>query len=116
VHVDRIKVLGHRFASYISTSASSTSSVSARVGFWTKQPDAKVALERRYRLVRTARWTSTGEMQKAAPESKLSNRKRVRFEVAGGNYRLVGAAAVEIGHTTASVQALARPRVALSGI
>jgi hypothetical protein len=55
-------------------------------------------------------------MQKAAPESKLSNRKRVRFEVAGGNYRLVGAAAVEIGHTTASVQALARPRVALSGI
>jgi hypothetical protein len=43
-------------------------------------------------------------MQKAAPKSKLPNRKRVRFEVAGGNYRLVGAAAVVTGHTTASVQ------------
>lgn len=29
------------------------------------------------------------EVQSAAPKSKVLNRERVRFEVAGGNYRLV---------------------------
>jgi mRNA interferase HigB len=29
------------------------------------------------------------DVQKAAPKSKVLNRERVRFEVAGGNYRLV---------------------------
>ena len=28
-------------------------------------------------------------LQRAAPKSKVLNRERVRFEVAGGNYRLV---------------------------
>jgi mRNA interferase HigB len=30
-------------------------------------------------------------LQKAAPKAKVLNRERVRFEVAGGNYRLVAA-------------------------
>jgi mRNA interferase HigB len=59
------------------------------VGCWNKHPEAKVALERWYRLVRAAHWTSTDEVQRAAPKSKVLNRERVRFEVAGGNYRLV---------------------------
>jgi mRNA interferase HigB len=46
-------------------------------------------LERWYKLVRAAHWSSTDEVQKAAPKSKVLNRERVRFEVAGGNYRLV---------------------------
>ena len=29
------------------------------------------------------------EVQRAVPKSKALNRERVRFEVAGGNYRLV---------------------------
>jgi len=29
------------------------------------------------------------EVQRAAPKSKVLNRERVRFEVAGGNYRVV---------------------------
>jgi mRNA interferase HigB len=29
------------------------------------------------------------EVQRAAPKSKVLNRERARFEVAGGNYRLV---------------------------
>jgi mRNA interferase HigB len=52
-------------------------------------PGAKVALERWFKLVRAAHWTSTDEVQRAAPKSKVLNRERVRFEVAGGNYRLV---------------------------
>ena len=45
------------------------------VEFWNEHPEARVALERWYRVVRAAHWTSI--------------RERVRFEVAGGNYRLV---------------------------
>ena len=59
--------------------------------FWGRHPEAKVSLERWDRLVRTAHWTSTDEVQKAAPNAKVLNRERVRFEIAGGNYRLVAA-------------------------
>lgn len=61
------------------------------VAFWSKHPETKVALERWHRLVREARWTSTDEIQKAAPKAKVLNRERVRFDIAGGNYRLVAA-------------------------
>lgn len=61
------------------------------VGFWGDHPEAKVSLERWCKLVRAARWASTDELQKAVPNAKVINRERVRFEVAGGNYRLVAA-------------------------
>jgi len=61
------------------------------VDFWSRHPEAKVALERWHKLVRAARWASTDEIQRAAPKSKVLNRERVRFEVVGGNYRLVAA-------------------------
>jgi len=61
------------------------------VNFSAKHPEAKVALERWYTLVRAAQWGSTDEVQKAAPKAKVLNRERVRFEVAGGNYRLIAA-------------------------
>jgi mRNA interferase HigB len=59
------------------------------VGFWEIHPETKVPLERWYRLARAAHWASTDDVQKAAPKAKVLNRERVRFEVAGGNYRLV---------------------------
>jgi mRNA interferase HigB len=62
---------------------------SALVGFWLAHPETKVALERWLKRVRAARWTSTDDVQRAAPKCKALNRERVRFEVAGGNYRLV---------------------------
>ena len=61
------------------------------VSFWGKHPKAKVSLERWHTIVRAAQWTSTDEVQKAAPKAKVLNRERVRFEAAGGNYRLVAA-------------------------
>ena len=61
------------------------------VKFWSNHPEAKVALERWYRLVIAAHWTSTDEIQRAAPKCKVLNRERIRFEVAGGNYRLIAA-------------------------
>jgi len=59
------------------------------VDLWSKHPEAKATLERWHQLVKAAHWTSTDEVQRAAPKSKVLNRERVRFEVAGGNYRLV---------------------------
>lgn len=59
------------------------------VDFWSKHPEARVALDRWHRLVKEAHWTSTDEVQRAAPKAKILNRERVRFEIAGGNYRLV---------------------------
>jgi mRNA interferase HigB len=59
------------------------------VGFWSAHPKTKVALERWLKRVRAAHWTSADEVQRAAPKCKALNRERVRFEVAGGNYRLV---------------------------
>jgi mRNA interferase HigB len=61
------------------------------VDFWGEHPEAKVSLERWYALVRAARWTSTDDVEKSAPKAKVLNRERVRFAVAGGNYRLVAA-------------------------
>ena len=59
------------------------------VGFWTTHPETKVALERWYKRVRAAHWTSTDDVRRAVPKCKALNRERVRFEVVGGNYRLV---------------------------
>ena len=64
---------------------------SVLVRFWTTHADARVALENWYRLVRAAHWASTDDAQRAAPKAKVLNRDRVRFEVAGGNYRLIAA-------------------------
>jgi mRNA interferase HigB len=57
--------------------------------FGNGHPEARVALERWYRFAKAAHWTSMDDVQRAAPKSKVLNRERVRFEVAGGNYRLV---------------------------
>lgn len=61
------------------------------VAFWTRHPETKVSLERWLRLTKAASWASTDQVQMAAPKAKVLNRERVRFEVAGGNYRLVAA-------------------------
>jgi mRNA interferase HigB len=63
----------------------------ALVGFWDTHPETRVSLERWYKLVKAAHWTTTDEVQKVAPRAKVLNRERVRFEIAGGNYRLVAA-------------------------
>lgn len=61
------------------------------IGFWRNHPEAKVPLERWYKFVGAAHWRSTDEVQKAVPKAKVLNSERVRFEIAGGNYRLVAA-------------------------
>jgi mRNA interferase HigB len=59
------------------------------VAFRTRHPETKVPLERWYKVTKAAYWTSTDDVQTAAPKAKVLNRERARFEIAGGNYRLV---------------------------
>src|SRR5579871_4030127 len=59
------------------------------VAFSAQHPEAKVALERWYKLVRAAHWASMDDVQRAAPKCKVLNRERARFEIAGGSFRLV---------------------------
>lgn len=59
------------------------------VGFWSDHPETKTALERWLKHAKAAHWTSMDDVQRAAPRCKALNGERVRFEVAGGNYRLV---------------------------
>jgi mRNA interferase HigB len=54
-------------------------------------PETAIPLERWYRLVKAAKWTSMDDIGRAAPKSKVLNRDRVRFEITGGNYRLIAA-------------------------
>jgi mRNA interferase HigB len=56
-----------------------------------KHPETAMALDRWHRLVRAADWTSMDDIRRSAPKAKVLNRDRVRFEVAGGNYRLIAA-------------------------
>ena len=48
-----------------------------------------MSLERWHALAKAARWASADDVLKAAPKAKVLNRERVRFEIAGGNYRLI---------------------------
>ncbi|MGP0094912.1 MAG: type II toxin-antitoxin system HigB family toxin [Xanthobacteraceae bacterium] len=59
------------------------------MAFEAEPPEAKVSLERWYRLAKAAHWASMDDVRSAAPKVKVLNRERAKFEVAGGNYRLV---------------------------
>lgn len=52
-------------------------------------PETKVPLERWRSLVKAARWSSMDDVRQTAPNATVLNAQRVRFEIAGGNYRLI---------------------------
>lgn len=54
-----------------------------------KHPETKVSLERLSRIIKAETWHTTSEVQSSFPKAAVLNDERVRFEVAGGNYRLI---------------------------
>jgi mRNA interferase HigB len=52
-------------------------------------PETAISLDRWQKLIRAATWSSMEDVRSAAPKAKVLNRERARFEVAGGNYRLI---------------------------
>ncbi|MBI5318298.1 type II toxin-antitoxin system HigB family toxin [Bradyrhizobium sp.] len=57
--------------------------------FAEKHPETKVPLGRWRTLVRAAKWKSMEDVRLAAPKAKILNGERARFEVAGGNFRMI---------------------------
>jgi mRNA interferase HigB len=57
--------------------------------FAAKHPKAKPSLVRWIKLMRAATWSSMSEVQMATPGAVVLNGERARFEIAGGNFRLI---------------------------
>lgn len=59
------------------------------VEFAAKHPAARASLEHWMRIATVAIWTSTSDVQSAFSKAKVLNAERVRFEVAGGDFRMI---------------------------
>lgn len=57
--------------------------------FWTVHPETEASLQHWYRLASAAEWKTPLDVVKSFPKAKGINDERVRFEVAGGNYRMI---------------------------
>jgi len=62
---------------------------SSLVGFWEKHPETKASLTHWQNVAKAADWQNANDVQAAFSKAKALNGERVRFEVAGGDYRLV---------------------------
>jgi mRNA interferase HigB len=56
---------------------------------WRKHPQTEPSLRLWLEVARKAEWTSMNDVQARWSKSKPLNGERVRFEIAGGDYRLV---------------------------
>jgi mRNA interferase HigB len=54
-----------------------------------RHPETKVPLHRWRTLVKSAKWNSMDDVRSAAPNAKILNRAHARFEIAGGNFRMI---------------------------
>jgi mRNA interferase HigB len=59
------------------------------VEYWEKHPDVKTSLMHWYHLAKVARWEQTQDVLGTFSKAKVLNAERVRFEIGGGDYRLI---------------------------
>ncbi len=57
--------------------------------FWERHPETEQALKEWFHTVRHATWTCMDDVRRTYPKAKILNAERVRFEICGGNYRLI---------------------------
>jgi mRNA interferase HigB len=51
--------------------------------------ETKASLDRWRTLVKSAKWNSMQDVRSAAPNAKILNGERARFEIVGGNFRMI---------------------------
>jgi mRNA interferase HigB len=54
-----------------------------------RHPATKALLQRLKTLVKSAKWSSMDDVRLAAPNAKILNRERARFEISRGNFRMI---------------------------
>lgn len=57
--------------------------------FWEKHPATRASLLHWMHVTKASDWTNIVDVQSAFSKAKALNGERVRFEVAGGDYRLI---------------------------
>ena len=57
--------------------------------FAAKNPSARASLEHWLRVTSVAHWASSNDAQSAFSKAKVLNAERIRFEVAGGDFRMI---------------------------
>ena len=57
--------------------------------FWQTHPETEASLRLWLEVARRAEWTSMSNIQARWSKAKVLNSERVRFEVAGGDYRMI---------------------------
>jgi len=62
---------------------------STLVAFWEEHPETRASLTHWLNVTRAAEWQSVQDVQVSFSKAKALNGERVRFEVAGGDYRLI---------------------------
>lgn len=62
---------------------------STLVEFGVRHPETKASLAHWVSVAKSAAWQSTNEVQASFSKAKVLNGERVRFEVAGGDYRMI---------------------------
>jgi mRNA interferase HigB len=60
-------------------------------GYWQRHPSTRGALEHWRTTVKAAEWQSMQDVQRSFSKAKVLNRERARFEVSGGDFRLIAA-------------------------
>ncbi len=59
------------------------------VAFCARHPGTRTSLEHWYSIANAAEWSGGSEVIASFSKAKVLNGERVRFEVAGGDYRLI---------------------------
>ena len=57
--------------------------------FSKKHPNARISLDHWSSIAEMADWSDTNDIRATFPKAKVLNGERVRFEIGGGNHRLV---------------------------
>ncbi|HEV7255977.1 MAG TPA: type II toxin-antitoxin system HigB family toxin [Mesorhizobium sp.] len=57
--------------------------------FWERHPETRASLQHWVRIAAAAAWRSPQDVVSVFSKAKALNGERVRFEVSGGDYRLI---------------------------
>ncbi|MGH6872383.1 MAG: type II toxin-antitoxin system HigB family toxin [Rhizomicrobium sp.] len=64
---------------------------STLAAYWKRHPETQAALGHWHNIAKAAQWTSMADVQRTFPKAKALNAERARFEIHGGDYRLIAA-------------------------
>ncbi len=59
------------------------------VDFSARNPQAMASINHWFEIAKAAKWAAASEVQSAFSKAKVLNGERVRFEISGGDFRLI---------------------------